>query len=308
MKEIRGIQVKGSSHSEAKILYLPFMKWYLLLICLNLLACSPKDPSDSQGTDSSDPQPETLAIFSPKHISDSSLDENKMSWNEAEDLLFFTRVVGDWDLQLPFLSRKVNGSWTQAEQIHSLDTLYNGCISPDGRQLIFCRRNANEQDRVEIFLTSKEADTWTKPINLTKESGTQGGYFCWLPDQTLYFYQTVNEGDIFWVDFSDRKLENIHELGPNINTAMGTEFSPYVDDEKKFLIFSRYLEGNEDQQGFFISYNQATSQAPIWGPAKKIKALPYGWGALMSRDQRYFYFTDGVDLFQMPVAQLGLSL
>ncbi|MDH3710705.1 MAG: hypothetical protein OER04_12490, partial [Cyclobacteriaceae bacterium] len=170
-------------------------------------------------------------------------------------------------------------------------------------QIIFSRRSPKT---TEILLTEKVSGEWSTPVNLTRQSGWQGGYFSWCNEQEIYFYMPEQNGDLVAGRLQGGQLTDIRPLVA-LNTS-ATEFSPFIDNEKRYLIFTRFQEGDPLQQGFFISYNQGTHANPQWDEPTKIPHLPYGWGAFVSHKDQGFFFTDGDNIFMAPLSLLGLNL
>ena len=78
--------------------------------------------------------------------------------------------------------------------------------------------------------------------------------------------------------------------------------------EKRFIIFSRYEEGNKSNQGFFVSYNEGDFNNPKWSKPKKLSMLPYGWSAYIINDGTQFIYTDGEDIYSLPIEDLKLEI
>lgn len=233
-------------------------------------------------------------------ISLSHLDENGVSFSQDDQWLFFTRSL-QWDKQVAYLARKEKGLFTEAFQLSELDTIYNGAISPSGDKVIFSRK---QNDTLEIWLAKQRDSSWKELQNLTISSGIQGGYFNWLDEEHIYFYIPDNQGDIVLGSLKDDSLRILKTLN-DINSS-ATEFSPFVAKDRSFIIFTRYQEGDPNQQGFFISKNRSTPDDPKWGDPRKIDALPYGWGAFISSDQQYFFYTNGSDIYGHLLSELDL--
>ena len=150
-------------------------------------------------------------------------------------------------------------------------------------------------------LITKVDNAWSKPVEVLQNSKGEMGYFHWFSNSELYFYQEVNGGDIFKGTLENNQLK-VENIFTNLNTS-ATEFSPYVDSQNRFVIFTRYKEGDESQQGFFISYNEEGN----WSEPQKIENLPYGWNAYITQNGKRFLFTDGDDIYSVPIEDLGLK-
>ncbi|MEM0938344.1 MAG: hypothetical protein AAGI25_00995 [Bacteroidota bacterium] len=90
-------------------------------------------------------------------------------------------------------------------------------------------------------------------------------------------------------NLSGNKLKITDRL-PQLNTKDATEFSIYIDKKKSFLIFTRYQEKKESEQGFFISFNLSDFELPNWSKPQKIEPLPYGWNPYIKKIKTNFYF------------------
>lgn len=236
-------------------------------------------------------------------ISTGEWDENYLSFTEKEDMVFFTRGK-EWEKQFGFIAFKENGLYTSPQLLEEFDTIYNGAISPSGKRIIYCKR---QSEKTEIWLVEKQNEKWLNHKNLTEGSEIEGGYFCWLDENNIYFYTPKNNGDLVVGKLTDGQLK-IKDSLSTLNTEDGTEFSPYIDPNKKFLIFTRYKEGDKSQQGFFVSYNKGSYIKPFWSEPSKLNNLPYGWGAFCSKNMKHFFYTDGNDIYDVPFEKLELKL
>jgi hypothetical protein len=231
-------------------------------------------------------------------ISTGELSENVFSFTKDENTMFLTRT-NDWDIQSAYIARKNNGLYTDTKLVEGLDSIYNGAISPDGSKIIYTTKNGDEET---TWLLKLGDGIDSNPFNLTETSNISAVYFYWFSESELYFYQEVNNGDIFRGVLKDDKIIVYNNL--EYLNSKATEFSPYMDPQKRFLIFTRYLEGDTSQQGFFISYNEGD----YWSLPKKIESLPYGWNARMIQNGTRFLYTDGEDIYSVPVSSLNLGL
>ena len=160
-------------------------------------------------------------------VSTGELSENVINFSADESVMFLTRT-SDWTDQSAFIAYAKNGLFTETIPIEELDTIYNGAISPKGDKIIYSIR---KEDNEEIWLISKENGQWSNKINLTEESNIEGGYFYWLSDTEIYFYQNKNNGDIVLGEINKGRLTITDSLSI-LNTKAGTEFSPFVDKRK----------------------------------------------------------------------------
>ncbi|WP_431158643.1 hypothetical protein [Winogradskyella poriferorum] len=236
------------------------------------------------------------------YISTAEWSENVFNFTKDNTFMFFTRTT-NWINQTPYLSELKNGIYTQPRQITELGAIYNGAISPSGEQIIFCTR---EDEVLTIYLATKEDNQWTKFIDLSKSSGINGGYFHWINESNLCFQSEDNNGDLVIAELNDNKLKIVNKL-EKLNTLNATEFSPYIAPNQSYLLFTRYLEGDKNNQGFFISNNEGTSKNPKWSTPRKIDNLPYGWNASLGPFGKNFMYTNGDDILVLPISELNLN-
>jgi hypothetical protein len=244
-------------------------------------------------------------IFLPGLISSTDQDENYLSFDATGETLFFTRGA-EWAKQIPYVASGQNGNWATPERITIMDTIYNGSISPSGNQIIYSIRR-NDINKSEVWLLKKRRGRWADARNLSFQSGIEGGYFQWYSESEIYMYEPANEGDLIQVKWENDRLSLVEKLD-QFNTKTGCEFSPFMGPEKRFFMFTRYVEGDSSQQGVFISYNKGNEQDPVWGEEERIVGLPYVWGTRFSTDLKQFFYTDGVDIFVLLTSSLGIRI
>ncbi len=241
------------------------------------------------------------SIYYPGVISSREWSENVISFSDDEQRIFFTRTSG-WDHQTGFLAEKQNGLYNEDLWVKTLDSIYNGCISPDGKSIIYSKKQSTGE---RIFLIRQMNDVWGPAEDLSASSGIHGGYFHWATPEDIYFHIPDNKGDIVRAKIKDNQLMITDRL-EMLNSKNGTEFSPFIDPESRFIIFTRYVEGDLNQQGFFISYNSGDDMNIVWTKAEKIQVLPYGWSARIINNGNRFVFTDGENIRSLPVNALKI--
>ena len=151
------------------------------------------------------------------------------------------------------------------------------------------------------MIRRSEDGKWGESINFSHTSDIYGGYFSWQNESTIYFHNDYQNGDIFKGKLNDSTLVIIDSL-PLINTPEATEFSPFIDPDGRFLIFTRYLEGDLNNQGFFIAHKTGNN----WTKPRKIHQLEYGWGANIFNEGKSFIYTDGNDIKSVPLSILNI--
>ena len=233
--------------------------------------------------------------YYPAVISSGEADENYISFTADGRYAFFTRTQ-DWTHQAGFLAERRFGHWQTPESIPALDTIYNGAISPDGKRIIYC---TNIGDENPVWLIQEEDGHWGNPTSL----GISAGYFHWVSDTEIAYYVHDNNGDLASASLIGTALNPNSDLS-FFNTP-DTEFSPYLDPDKRFVIFTRFVQGDKNQQGLFISRNTGTVSNIQWETPVKLN-LPYGWGAQVIGNLEALIYSDGKDIYQVPWEDLDL--
>ncbi|HEX7365526.1 MAG TPA: OmpA family protein [Pelobium sp.] len=166
-----------------------------------------------------------------------------------ESTLIFTRQINrNEDF---YRSYKEGDGWSKATYLSSnINTpAYNEgaqCLSPDGNYLFFTGCNRPDGlGRCDIYVSKKEGDGWSKPVNLGFPINTKG----WesqpslsADGKTLYFVSDRKGGygsyDIWKSIIGDDGNWGMPiNLGPNINTAFD-EQSPFIHPDNQTLYFS----------------------------------------------------------------------
>lgn len=201
--------------------------------------------------------------------------------NEDETLLIFTSRRREGNLNpnvdednIPFedifISRKVDGEWSEAENIGDIvNTPYhdsNLALSADGEQL-YLYKDVNDGD---IYVSHrKDDDTWSIPEPLSDKinSSFKENSISISPDKQLLFYASDRPGghggiDIY-VSRKDKKGEwsKSENLGPAINTEYDEE-GPFIDYDGKTLYFSS--QGRKGMGGHDIFKSEYDSVAGEW--------------------------------------------
>ncbi|WP_353135066.1 OmpA family protein [Pseudopedobacter sp.] len=182
---------------------------------------------------------------------------------DGETLIFTRQINNNEDF---YKSVKKNNEWQPAEYLSAnINTPnYNEgaqCISPDGRFLFFTGCNRPDgMGRCDIYVSEKEGDNWSKPINLGSPINTGG----WesqpslsADGRTLYFVSDRPGGlgsyDI-WMSTLDEnaRWQKPVNLGSTINTPFD-EQSPFIHPDNETLYFSSNGWPGMGNKDLFIS-------------------------------------------------------
>lgn len=59
---------------------------------------------------------------------------------------------------------------------------------------------------------------------------------------------------------------------------------------------------------FFVSYNENNFDKPRWSIPTKLTMLPYGWNAYIVNNSSQFLYTNGDDIYSIPMEKLKLNI
>ena len=88
-------------------------------------------------------------------------------------------------------------------------------IAPDERYIIFDGARSSGYGGADLYISFNKNGTWTESYNLGPRVNTEHGegLATVSPDEKyLFFYRTVNRGDIYWVDFIQLKKEILKNI------------------------------------------------------------------------------------------------
>ncbi len=195
-----------------------------------------------------------------------------------ESTLIFTRQINrNEDF---YRSYKDGENWTQATYLsNNINTpSFNEgaqCISPDGHFLFFTGCNRPDGlGRCDIYVSQKEGEGWSKPINLGFPINTKG----WESQpslssdgKTLYFVSDRRGGygsyDIWKSTIGDDgKWVMPINLGPTINTPYD-EQSPFIHPDNQTLYFSSNGWTGLGNKDLFISRLDTAGE---WGKPENL--------------------------------------
>lgn len=189
--------------------------------------------------------------------------------NEAEDEMIFTSRRKDGNLNDDvaednkpyediFISRKVNGVWSPAENIGTtVNTKFHDSnigLSADGRTL-FIYEDSNGGDIYYSTLQPNGKWSSSQPLPGVINSGSAENSVSLSRDGRTLFFSSNRPGgmgglDLYMATKNDRgEWENVRNLGPKINTNED-EDGPFIDYDGHTLYFSS--KGHTNMGGFDI--------------------------------------------------------
>ncbi|UCE40251.1 MAG: ankyrin repeat domain-containing protein [Candidatus Aminicenantes bacterium] len=200
-----------------------------------------------------------------------------------------------------FFSRYGDMGWTNPIIVEFTKEFDGGhpTVSPDGNRIYFhSYRPKTYEERFgqyHIWYVEKMNDVWSVPIKLGEPINTETS--SWNPMFTYagyFFYSTdrdegFGDGDIYRAKIVNNQFINLENLGENINTEHN-EYSPCVNSDDGYIIFSRYTEKPKGVQ-LYISFQRSDGS---WSLAEKLdKAVPLMKRARfpgLSHDKKYLFF------------------
>ena len=146
-----------------------------------------------------------------------------------------------------YVSKKVNGEWTEAEEVpFNSDDYSTGhpALSPDGKKLYFVSDMPGTIGDTDIFVVDVlDNGSYSEPKNLGPGINTkQKEMFPFINDKKLYFASNGHVGlgglDVYEVAYDEEGFKEVSNMGQPINSNK--------DD------FS-YIVNEENQKGYFAS-------------------------------------------------------
>lgn len=200
--------------------------------------------------------------------------------NEDETIMIFTSRRKEGNLNenvdvdnIPFedifISKKVDGKWSRAENIGNVINTpshdSNLALSADGQQL-YIYSDENEGD---ILVSEQKNGAWSPPVPLGDaiNSSFMENSVSISPDRQLLFFASNRPGGYGGIDIyvseKDRRGNwgKSRNLGPVINTEFDEE-GPFIDYDGKTLYFSSM--GHKGMGGHDIFKSEYDSVAEEW--------------------------------------------
>ncbi|NQX97206.1 MAG: OmpA family protein [Flavobacteriales bacterium] len=141
-------------------------------------------------------------------------------------------------------------------------------ISEDGKQLFFTSDMPGGQGGMDLYVSTKEGESWGKPVNLGKGVNTsENEVFPYFRKGTLYFSSEGHSGygglDVYAVKQED-KWQNPENLKSPLNSSKDDFGIFYKDDENGY--FSSNREGGMGSDDIYsFSWHTLTPQTEMSG-------------------------------------------
>lgn len=225
--------------------------------------------------------------------------------------LYFTRRDGHLQIYEQnedlFISERIKSGFNKAYNIGKPVNTENNegafSISADEKYIFFtsCNR-AGGIGQCDIWLTSKVAGNWQKPINLgpivnSKHWESQPSISS--DGKKLYFVSNRPGGiggiDIYCSEFTANGWDEPKNLGPNINTPMDEQF-PFIHPDGQTLYFSSRGWPGMGKADFFVSHLKDSQWQRPTNLGYPINTPKEEWNIVVDRKGELAYFsTDGIE-------------
>lgn len=136
--------------------------------------------------------------------------ESFASITKSGNIYFMKQNPNSTDSSDLYVSRYVNGSYHEPQNVGKpINTTFresNPFISPDEDFLIYFSSDTTGYGSVDLMLSRKVNNSWSKPVNLGKPINSETGEFCPFyheKQKRLYFSRTTETS-------SKRRIENIY--------------------------------------------------------------------------------------------------
>lgn len=170
-----------------------------------------------------------------------------------------------------FTSKNVNGEWSQPERLNFPSGDYNFChptVSQDGKVMIFASDMPGGFGKMDLYVSYKAGDAWTRPDNLGPEINTEKND--WFPyfhnDQFLYFAtdgrKESNDLDIYEAELVRELFVNIKKLDTPINSDFD-DFGLSIDTEGQHILFSSSRPGKGKDDIYEMKLNQSINKISV---------------------------------------------
>lgn len=255
-------------------------------------------------------------VFAPGVISTGD-DESHPTFTPDGRMLYFLRNTPLFDHWTVVVSRFVDGRWSTPE-VAPFSGRFNDAdvaFSPDGSSLYFisdrpAAPGGKSRDDTDVWMMRKTADGWSEARHLDAVSSP--GYE-WFPtvtdDGTLYFGSARRDGnrgpagtsDLWRSRLVDGRYTEPENLGDVINTS-GQDIEAWVAPDESYIIFSS--KGRADSRGsydLYISYRRGETWSEPQNLGDTVNSEGWEFGARMSPDGRYLFFTSNRKMFERPL-------
>jgi hypothetical protein len=246
-------------------------------------------------------------LFAPGIVS-TALFERDMAMTPDGNEIYWTVVLGNYDLSTVVFSRRVEDRWTEPEVAPFAASTEHWSIepfiTPDGQRLYFASDRpvtpGSEGGDENIWVADREGEGWgtPRPLPAPVNSTTDGEFYPSVTREgTLYFTRGIRSGPgagnfIFRSRPTAAGWSEPEKLPAQVNPG-AAQYNAFIDPGERFLIIP--IGGRADSHGGTDYYISFRSPDDVWtGPINlgprvnspaNLEYTPY-----VSPDGRYFFF------------------
>jgi len=255
-------------------------------------------------------------IFAPGIISTAD-DDAHVTFMPDGQTLYFIKDTPNFNHWTICTSHHTSKGWSVPE-VAPFSGQYNDAdvfITKDGNTLFFISDrpfNGQARDNTDIWMMKKSASGWGEPKHIDELSSPGNDWFPTMADNgTLYFgseRRSGNKGpegtaDIWRSRFIDGHYTEPENLGDVINTP-SEDIEAYVAPDEHYILFSS--KGRKDTHGsydLYVSYNHNGQWSEPQNLGDSINSKGWEFGAKISPDGRYLFFTSNRGFTDEPLQQ-----
>jgi len=236
-------------------------------------------------------------IFAPGIVS-TDAHEFSCSFTPDGKEFYFTRMDAKRRLNLIYVTKWVDGSWTKPEVVPFIQNRmsFEPRVTPDGKRLYFTWEKpvlGQEGFGMNIWCVERKGKGWSNPVN--------PGRFL-NPDKAMCVSVTL-DGTMYASDISggpgteaiavarlvNGKYKKLERLPAPINVG-AQDMYPFVAPDESYLIFASRRQSPRSSSGLFVSFRNPDQ---TWGEPLAIDlGFPAGL-PFISPDGKYLFFTAG---------------
>jgi outer membrane protein OmpA-like peptidoglycan-associated protein len=186
----------------------------------------------------------------------SYLHEGPVTFDRTNETIYFTqnnvkkgKIITGRDgiskLKI-YAATKVNGVWSDIKELPFNGNEFNTChptINADGNKMYFSSDRPGGKGGMDIWVSFKNGDAWTKPVNLGSDVNTpKNELFPFVHADGTVFYASNGLGglgglDIFYTALVNKKWLKANALGAPFSSS-DDDLGIIIDSEKKNGYFS----------------------------------------------------------------------
>jgi hypothetical protein len=240
------------------------------------------------------PPGSTAQVFAPGLICDTGAHqwESWVSFSADGNTICFNR------LGFVYITENTDRGWTTPKNIINVPyRTVSCCLSPDANDIYFM----NRKEPSNLYRCKRTPDGWSDPLELGptfKHSGAYDG-FSLAANNSIYFFHSKqgaggSGGGIFHAPYENNTWPRLIKL-PLVGTYPG------IAPDDSFIVLTAIRPGGLGETDLYLSLRGADG---TWGKAQnlgpKINSRQFEFGARISPDKKYMFFTRSNGWFENP--------